>query len=383
MSGPGNAINDYTDRTVVQLKLELRNRKLVSTGKKADLIDRILLDDLDDEQPLLPPTAKRKRPALVEINENTNVETNTDRNVDQEHQQYEEYMAERERELIHRERYLIDRERELIEREEALQQKENNFTQSSNTPTARPFSLRDISDVLPEFDPENHSKVHSFQFVERVTRLREAYKWEESMLVLAAQSKLRGNAKIWSDTQVVVYRRWADFSAELLLHFPKQQHEADAHIAMVNAARNANEAITSYYHRMCAIGRRGGVSEVATIKYIQNGLRFTSLQNTIAGMTFQNCLELYSFLSRFEENHPATKSFVPLHLNGPLVRHLCRNTSRFEVNLRNHKRNVIIATNLDIYQSIVQSHKDVLDVQNASVRVTLNENVVMASLYVQ
>lgn len=200
--------------------------------------------------------------------------------------------------MAEREHGLIDRERELTEREETVRQKENDLTRQHFKTSTRPFSLRDISDVLPEFDPEDHSKLDSVQFVERVTRLYEAYGWDESMLVLAAQSKLRGNAKIWADTQTVVGRRWTEFSAKLLLHFPQKQHEADAHISMVNATRNSNETITCYYHRMCAIGRRGGVSEAATIKYIQNGLRFSSLQNTIAGITFRNCLELYSFLSQ-------------------------------------------------------------------------------------
>lgn len=164
--------------------------------------------------------------------------------------------------------------------------------------------MRDIADVLPEFDPSNHSNLDSNQFIQRISNLYHAYGWNEGRLVLAAQSKLRGTAKTWSDTQTVVHRSWADFAAQFLLNFPAHQHEADAHICMVNTSRDTSESITTYYHRMCAIGRRGGVSEASTIKYIQNGLRHAGVQNAIAGMSFKSCLELYHFLSRYEENIP-------------------------------------------------------------------------------
>lgn len=193
------------------------------------------------------------------------------------------------------------------------------------------------------------------------------------MLVLAAQSKLRGNAKVWADTQIVVHRRWEDFSAQLLLNFPQQQHEADAHITMVNAARKPDETLTAYYHRMCAVGRRGGVSEVASIKYIQNGLRFTSLQNTIAGMSFKNCLDFYSFLSRYEENVPSRNEFVrnvpykrprsPTAMPGPFV-----------TIQKNPEHNATIVTRWVIYRSIARRNKDALGVQNVNARDITSEN---------
>lgn len=165
-----------------------------------------------------------------------------------------------------RERILIEREDALADRELAITQREASFTlqhQGASTPngiSTRPFSLRDISDILPEFDPDSPASVDCPQFVDRVTRLFNAYGWDERMLVLAAQSKLRGNAKIWADTQTTVHQFWAEFYGQLKLNFPNNQTEANAHIAMVNATRKPSESISSYYHRMCAIARCGGVS---------------------------------------------------------------------------------------------------------------------------
>lgn len=102
--------------------------------------------------------------------------------------------------------------------------------------------------------------------------------------------------------------RYTNSSASLLRRFrytiliKLQQREADVHIFMVNATRKTSESITSYYHRMCAIGRRGGISEQATMKYIQNGLCHTGVQNAVAGLSFNNCLDMYSFLCRYENN---------------------------------------------------------------------------------
>lgn len=140
------------------------------------------------------------------------------------------------------------------------------------------------------------------QYVDRVTRLQSAYTWNEGMLVLAVQSKLRGNAKIWSDTQLVVHQRWCDFSADLIRNFPDVHSKADAHLEMVHSTRGMEESVTTYFHRMCALGRRGGVNEGTTVKYIRNRLRHPPLQNAIAGSHFENTLSLYTYLCRYLNN---------------------------------------------------------------------------------
>lgn len=58
-----------------------------------------------------------------------------------------------------------------------------------------------------------------------------------------------------------------------------------------------------YYYRVCAIARRAGIHDTATITYLRNGLNHNGLRNVIAGMNFNTCLELYAFLCRYEANN--------------------------------------------------------------------------------
>lgn len=132
-------------------------------------------------------------------------------------------------------------ERSLQLREESLQQREMRLEQSStrvllpptdlstaNEMIPRTLGLRDVIDVLPEFNPDKRTSIDSKQFVERVTCLKQAYGWGDS---LAVQAKMRGNAKTWADTQRQIHSRW---SADLITNFPNNRREADVHIELAN-----------------------------------------------------------------------------------------------------------------------------------------------------
>lgn len=313
MNDQRNAVNPGV-MTVKQLREELRSRGLKTAGLKSALIERLkpTLVEAQHEQVTEPINTRRRRYDFETDSEHSE-RTVSDgphssnlRDTDslgwdgtqEKRPRFEESMNERER-------LLIERENALADRELAITQREVSFTlqhRGASTPNGisiRPFSLRDISDILPEFDSDSPASVDCTQFVDRVTRLFNAYGWDERMLVLAAQSKLRGNAKIWADT-----------SDQLKLNFPNNQTEANAHIAMVNATRQPTESMSSYYHRMCAIARRGGVSEIASVQYIQNGLRHSGIQNATAGLRFQTCLELYTFMVRYEDSIPYRNEFI-------------------------------------------------------------------------
>lgn len=45
-------------------------------------------------------------------------------------------------------------------------------------------------DVLPEFNPDDRTTMNAKQFIERVTRLKDAYGWGDGLLALAIQAKL-------------------------------------------------------------------------------------------------------------------------------------------------------------------------------------------------
>lgn len=74
------------------------------------------------------------------------------------------------------ERYILQRERELVQREQRLIERECQLLQSmrvSDRPKKQNFIIRDICDVLPEFQPSRNS---AKQFVNRVSRLKDAYR---------------------------------------------------------------------------------------------------------------------------------------------------------------------------------------------------------------
>lgn len=115
---------------------------------------------------------------------------------------------------------------------------------------------------------------------------------------------MRGNAKLWSDTQPEIHKRWEDYAKEMMENLTNHRQEADGHIELSTARRGTSESFSSFYHRMCAVARGFGINDASTVKYIRNGLNHNGLRNIIAGMNFNNCLELYAYLYRFEQNLP-------------------------------------------------------------------------------
>lgn len=237
-------------RTVAQLRQELRELKLVTTGNKQKLLERLRLaipatkrlKKRDIEHP-----SKRRRFTEHEQNINETVEENdseeiiedepaiTERNVNLEIQQLTEW----ERSLQHREEAIRIRETELTNNRQDVVELLPQGAPGSELIPSQPFrlalrtiGLRDIIDILPEFNSDNRSTIDARQFVERVTLLKRTYNWEDGLVVMAVQAKLRGNAKIWADTQRNIHHRWEDLGTDLMENFPNHRHESDTHIEL-------------------------------------------------------------------------------------------------------------------------------------------------------
>lgn len=88
-------------------------------------------------------------------------------------------------------------------------------------------SVREIIDVLPSFN-HNSSGVTSVQFIERVEELKDAYQWNDGMVLFAIRSKLLGVAKLWVDAQPM-FKTWQDFVIALIEDFSCMQNGADIH----------------------------------------------------------------------------------------------------------------------------------------------------------
>ena len=191
-----------------------------------------------------------------------------------------------------------EKQKQLMEREKEILYSNTNAPVINKSPS---FSVREISDILPEFDPVEKTN-NAREFISRIIALHNVYQWDEKLFLFAAQSKLRGYAKLWCDSQANVFCNFNNFAIKLQQDFPSRVVEADIHIEMLKKTRKPNESVDEYFYQMCAIGRKGKLSESSMIKYIRNGLNYTSLQNAIAGIEFYTLNDLHSAMSRYSEN---------------------------------------------------------------------------------
>ncbi|XP_017464835.1 PREDICTED: uncharacterized protein LOC108358171 [Rhagoletis zephyria] len=74
------------------------------------------------------------------------------------------------------------------------------------------YSVKEIAEAIPEFDPTNESSISVEQFVERVNSAIQAYQWEEECLLLAVYSRLKGAAKHWLNSTEKLYASWSELS---------------------------------------------------------------------------------------------------------------------------------------------------------------------------
>ncbi|XP_017478475.1 PREDICTED: uncharacterized protein LOC108368193 [Rhagoletis zephyria] len=157
---------------------------------------------------------------------------------------------------------------------------------SSTNINTRHASVKEIANTLPEFDPISDKSITVEQFIDRVNKVIEAYRWDEKFLLLAIYTRLNGVARMWLDASPVLHTTWADFANALKSEFGTTHDEAEIHFLMSNATRRPKERINEYCFRVSSIGVRYNLSESAIIRYIRVGLKHRELQQSIAAMKF-------------------------------------------------------------------------------------------------
>lgn len=169
------------------------------------------------------------------------------------------------------------------------------------------YSVKEIAETIPEFDPTNEMSLSAEQFVDRVNTAMEAYEWQEKSLLLAVYSKLKGVAKLWLDASLELYPTWEKLAKSLIDEFGTTLDEAEIQRRMQNAARKQNELIQDYCFRICALGRRFKLSESAIIKYTRDGLRNRELQSATAALRFTSVKEMRDTFAEFLRNVPTLR----------------------------------------------------------------------------
>lgn len=206
-------------------------------------------------------------------------------------------------------------ELELLRRENELLRRERDWAQGNTERHAEEArdehvqvrrsmcSISEISAMLPSFDPTDRLSLDAEQFVRRVDRLQMVYRWNETLLLFATVTKLKGPAKQWHDSVETDLDTWQKFSIELCAQFPLRTNEADIHRQLAQRKRQPNEELMTYAYEMQAIGRRGRLTEKAIVSYIIEGLADVTLSDTLAVsgiQTVHQLLERIDDLQRYK-----------------------------------------------------------------------------------
>ena len=193
----------FRKKTRPELQQLLRDRNLPVTGKKNVLVHRLVDDIIERQHPatnitpiieMQPPVAN-STPNVIEDDhseDETVINMGREQNrINRREMDFERYAIQRERELFARERELMDRERRLALKEPIV---------PVQAPVRQTFSIKEVADVFPTFDPVNKVCNSAKQFVQRIQNLQAVYEWPDKILLFASQLRLIGHAKSWNDT---------------------------------------------------------------------------------------------------------------------------------------------------------------------------------------
>lgn len=162
-----------------------------------------------------------------------------------------------------------------------------------------PFgNVKEIIQLLPEFNPSSEESINPSQFVRRVELLKTAYNWDDASVIFAVQQKMAGPAKYWVDSLQEVFLSWPQFVNKFLLDFPQNVNAADVHIRMAQTKRQFDETPQEYYYRMYAIGKRGNINESSIARHIVNGINDQGLKQKISN-EYITCNQLLSDINAY------------------------------------------------------------------------------------
>ncbi|XP_073820590.1 uncharacterized protein [Musca autumnalis] len=175
-----------------------------------------------------------------------------------------------------------------------------------------PFgNVKEVIQLLPEFNPSSEESINPSQFVRRVELLKTAYNWDDASVIFAVQQKMAGPAKYWVDSVQEVFLTWPQFVNKFLSDFPQNEVAADVHIRMAQTKRQLNETPQEYYYRMYAIGKRGNLSESSIARHIVNGINDQGLKLKISN-DYTTCNQLLSDINAYCSYNEVRRVLTPI-----------------------------------------------------------------------
>lgn len=226
-----------------------------------------------------------------------------------------------------RERDLMQRELDVMRRERDLAQAELELYRARGAPIQQPptfnANVREITGLLPEFDPSNRTSLNSDQFVRKVNALRAIYQWNDQLTLFAIAEKLKGPARQWFDSSDNGTATWAQLSQALSTRFPVMVNEAEIHDEMSNRKRRWNEDAIAFCYDMYAIGMRVNLSERAIVTYIIRGLNEPDLESALIASGVDTMISLTGRINnhmQYRKNRSNTRKWSDNNRSAPYQR---------------------------------------------------------------
>ena len=74
------------------------------------------------------------------------------------------------------------------------------------------FTPKEIMDILPEFNPNDDKGLTASEWIRRVEKLKNFYKWVDALLLISIGPKLKGNARLWYERLEDLCTNWGEFA---------------------------------------------------------------------------------------------------------------------------------------------------------------------------
>ena len=134
------------------------------------------------------------------------------------------------------------------------------------------WSFRDISELLPEFDPVKEN-IDITQWISKVEECGEIYGWDDVAIRHFGLAKLTGVARRWRDSlSRDDGRDWQAWKILLEKNFPCKKNVLSLRLEAQNYKKKTNQSIVEYFYEKLARCNEAKMDSEETTEWIVNGL---------------------------------------------------------------------------------------------------------------
>lgn len=157
-----------------------------------------------------------------------------------------------------------------------MNQASNNsaYTPSLHSVNVQPRFIKEVQNEICQFNPDEN-EVTAEHFIQTVESAKTFYGLDDRNTIIHAKLKLKGPAKLWSNTEILPHS-WTEFKTKFLENFGTNLNSADVHRRLRDRRQQPNETVRNYVYSMKLIAS-GYVDEAGLLTYTVEGLHNTTL----------------------------------------------------------------------------------------------------------